>query len=592
MKIAIAQINPIIGDFNYNFDKIMNFADRAKQLSCDLIVFPELVVTGYPPRDLLEKKDFVEANLKCLDKLINSIHGIGVICGFVDKNPDKEGKALYNSAALFENSVLLHQVKKRLLPNYDVFDDGRYFEPGLSCESYTYKGRRIGLTICEDIWNERDIIKKRIYHLDPVSLLIQDGADLIINISASPFYVGKSKLKTDMLGSIAGKYNVPLLYVNQVGGNDSILFDGLSAAFDQHGQIKARACDFKEDIVVFDTEPQKREHSPKLAAGLASESENSKLPYGRRFPADCCVDLQSSKGFEENIHSISGSDTESILKALILGTRDYATKCGFSKVVLGLSGGIDSALTAYIATKAMGRENVLVVSMPSMYTAEENINDAEKLAENLGIELKEIPIEDLFREFTKLVSPSFNESKPTVAEQNIQARIRGTILMAFSNMHGSLLLSTGNKSELSVGYCTLYGDMSGGLAVIADVPKTIVYDIARFINSEKEYIPQSIIERAPSAELKPGQTDQDDLPPYEILDTILNGYIEDLKGIDELVEMGFERSLVEDVVRKVDQNEYKRRQAALALKVTSKAFGDGRRYPLAQGYRGIRGLGD
>jgi len=554
MKIAIAQINPIIGDFNYNFDKIMNFAGRAKQLSCDLIVFPELVITGYPPRDLLEKKDFVEANLKCLNKLINSIHGIGVICGFVDKNPDKEGKALYNSAALFENNVLLHQVNKRLLPNYDVFDDGRYFEPGLSCESYTYKDRRIGLTICEDIWNDRDIIKKRIYHLDPVSLLIQDGADLIINISASLFYVGKSKLTTDMLGSIAGKYNVPLLYVNQVGGNDSILFDGLSAAFDQHGQTKARAFDFKEDIIVFDTE--------------------------------------SSKGFKENIHSISGSDTESMLNALILGTRDYATKCGFSKVVLGLSGGIDSALTAYIATKAMGRENVLAVSMPSMYTAEENINDAEKLAENLGIELKEILIEDLLREFTKLVSPSFKESKPTVAEQNIQARIRGTILMAFSNMHGSLLLSTGNKSELSVGYCTLYGDMSGGLAVIADVPKTIVYDIARFINSEKECIPQSIIERAPSAELKPGQTDQDDLPPYEILDTILNGYIEDLKGIDELVEMGFERSLVEDVVRRVDQNEYKRRQAAPALKVTSKAFGDGRRYPLAQRYTRIRGLGD
>ena len=530
----------------------MNFADRAKQLSCDLIVFPELVITGYPPRDLLEKKDFVEANLKCLNKLIESIHGIGVICGFVDKNPDKEGKALYNSAALFENSVLLHQVKKRLLPNYDVFDDSRYFEPGLSCESYTYKGRRIGLTICEDIWNDRDIIKKRIYHLDPVSLLIQDGADLIINISASPFYVGKNKLKTDMLGSIAGKYNVPLLYVNQVGGNDSILFDGLSAAFDQHGQIKARACDFEEDIVVFDTEPQKREHSP-----------------------------------EENLHSISGSDTESILKALIMGTRDYATKCGFSKVVLGLSGGIDSALTAYIATKAMGRDNVLAVSMPSMYTAEENINDAEKLAENLGIELKEIPIEGLFREFTRLLSPSFNESNPTVAQQNIQARIRGTILMAFSNMHGSLLLSTGNKSELSVGYCTLYGDMSGGLAVIADVPKTIVYDIARFINSEKEYIPQRIIEKTPSAELKPNQTDQDDLPPYEILDPVLNGYIEELKGIDELVKMGFERSLVEDVVRRVDQNEYKRRQAPPALKVTSKAFGDGRRYPLAQGYTGL-----
>ncbi|MDO9567389.1 MAG: NAD+ synthase [Candidatus Desulfaltia sp.] len=554
MKIAIAQINPIIGDFNHNFNKIMNFADRAKQLSCDLIVFSELVVTGYPPRDLLEKKDFVEANLKCLDKLIESIHGIGVICGFVDKNPDKEGKGLYNSAALFENSVLLHQVKKMLLPNYDVFDDGRYFEPGSSCKSYLYKGSRIGLTICEDVWNDRDIIKKRIYHSDPVASLIKDGANLIINISASPFCVGKNEFRINMLSSISGKYNVPLIYANQVGGNDSIIFDGLSAAFDQYGHIKARASDFEEDMVVFDTD--------------------------------------SSKGFEENIHSISGSYTESILNALILGTRDYATKCGFSKVVLGLSGGIDSALTAYIATRAMGCENVLTVSMPSMYTSQENINDAEKLAKNLGIDLKEIPIEGLFREFTRLFSPSFKESDPTVAQQNIQARIRGTILMAFSNMHGSLLLSTGNKSELSVGYCTLYGDMNGGLAVIGDVPKTIVYDIARFINSEKEYIPQSIIERAPSAELKPDQTDQDDLPPYEILDSVLNGYIEELKGINELVDMGFERSLVEDVVHRVDKNEYKRRQAALALKVTSKAFGDGRRYPLAQGYRGIKGLRD
>ncbi len=553
MKIAIAQINPVIGDFNHNYNKIMDFAEKAKQISCDLIIFPELAVTGYPPRDLLEKEDFVEANLNYLDKLIESIHGIGVICGFVDKNPDKEGKSLFNSAVLFENSVLLHHAQKRLLPNYDVFDDGRYFEPGLSCQSYSYKGRRIGLTVCEDVWNDRDIIKKRIYRLDPVSLLVQDGADLIINISASPFCVGKNAFRTDMLGSIARKYNVPVIYANQVGGNDGILFDGMSAAFDQHGQIKARASDFKEDIVVFDTE--------------------------------------SSKGFEKNLHSIAGSDTESILKALIMGTRDYATKCGFSKVVLGLSGGIDSALTAYIATKALGRDNVLAVSMPSIYTSQENIKDAEELAENLGIKLKEVRIDGLFREFIKLVSPSFNENNPTVAQQNIQARIRGTILMAFSNMHGSLLLSTGNKSEVSVGYCTLYGDMNGGLAVIADVPKTIVYDIACFINSEKEYIPRNIIKKAPSAELKPDQTDQDDLPPYEILDTILNEYIENFRGTDELVKMGYKRSLVEDVVRRVDKNEYKRRQAAPALKVTSKAFGEGRRYPLAQRYTRMPGDG-
>jgi NAD+ synthetase len=349
-----------------------------------------------------------------------------------------------------------------------------------------------------------------------------------------------------MFGSMARKHGVPLIFANQVGGNDSVLFDGISTVFDNNGNVMARACDFDEDLIVFDSQA-----------------------------------LELSKG---DLHLISNSDTESILKALVMGTRDYVTKCGFSKVVVGLSGGIDSALTACIAVKALGRENVSVVFMPSQYTSKDNFEDTEKLAENLGIALIRIPIDGIFKEFLRFLSPSFKDSEPDITEQNIQARIRGTILMGLSNKHGSLVLSTGNKSELAVGYCTLYGDMTGGLAVISDVPKTIVYDLARFINREKEYIPPRINSKAPSAELKPDQTDQDDLPPYEILDSILKGYIEDLKGADELAQTGFDKDIVEEVIFKVDSNEYKRHQAPPGLKVTSKAFGYGRRYPLAQRY--------
>ena len=546
MKIAIAQINPIIGDFNHNFEKIQRFADKAIELSCDLVVFSELVIPGYPPRDLLEKNDFIEANLACLNRLLSSIRGIGVICGFADKNPDDKGKPLYNSAVLFEDGNILHKVHKRLLPTYDIFDERRYFEPGRETTSYSYKGRRIGLTVCEDAWNDEDIFKRRIYSIDPVALVVQAGADLVINISASPFYVGTREFRWNMFGSMARKHGVPLIFANQVGGNDSVLFDGISTVFDNNGNVMARACDFDEDLIVFDSQ------APELSKG--------------------------------DLHLISNSDTESILKALVMGTRDYVTKCGFSKVVVGLSGGIDSALTACIAVKALGRENVSVVFMPSQYTSKDNFEDTEKLAENLGIALIRIPIDGIFKEFLRFLSPSFKDSEPDITEQNIQARIRGTILMGLSNKHGSLVLSTGNKSELAVGYCTLYGDMTGGLAVISDVPKTIVYDLARFINREKEYIPPRIISKAPSAELKPDQTDQDDLPPYEILDSILKGYIEDFKGADELAQTGFDKDIVEEVIFKVDSNEYKRHQAPPGLKVTSKAFGYGRRYPLAQRY--------
>ncbi len=546
MKIAIAQINPIIGDFKHNFDRIKHFADRAIALQCDLVVFSELVITGYPPRDLLERKDFVNANLDCLKSLISAIRGIGVICGFVDKNPAGEGNPLYNAAVLFEDGKIIHKVFKRLLPTYDIFDEQRYFEPGQESLPCSYKGQRIGLTICEDAWNDEDIFHRRIYAIDPVAQIVQAGADLVINISASPYYLGHDEFRQNMFAFMARKYQLPFLFANQVGGNDSILFDGSSSAFDKNGKVIARASDFAEDVVVFD--------STTLHAN------------------------------QNNIHKNSKSDMESVLKALVMGTHDYVSKCGFSKVVIGLSGGIDSALTACIAVMALGHENVSVVFMPSRYTSKENFEDTEKLAANLGVVLTQIPIESMFKEFLSFLSPAFKDSEPDITEQNIQARIRGIILMALSNKHGALVLSTGNKSELAVGYCTLYGDMTGGLAVISDIPKTMVYDLARFVNREKELIPSRIITKAPSAELKPDQLDQDDLPPYEILDAILKGYIEEIKGGDELVQMGFDKRVVEDVISRVDRNEYKRHQAAPGLKVTSKAFGYGRRYPLAQRY--------
>jgi len=544
MKIALAQINPTIGDYPGNTEKIMAAAEKAIGLSCDLVVFSELVVSGYPPRDLLEKKDFVDANLNYLQKLIASVKGVGVICGFVDRNTAEGGNPLFNSAVLFEDGKILHKVSKRLLPTYDVFDERRYFEPGTECTSFPYKGCRLGLTICEDIWNDREFFMKPRYPVDPVERIVNEGANLIINVAASPFYVGKQGFKRDMFLNIVKRYEVPLVYVNQVGGNDSVLFDGLSLAFDSRGTITARARDFEEDIVTFDTETH-----------------------------------------QGDIHPISESDTESILNALIMGTRDYVRKCGFSKALVGLSGGIDSALTAYVAVQALGGDNVLLVFMPSQYTNKQNFEDTKTLAANLGAELVTVPIDAEFKTLLKDLSPLLRDVATEVTGQNLQARIRGTTLMAISNKLGHLLLSTGNKSELAVGYCTLYGDMNGGLAVISDVPKTMVYEIARFINRENEVIPERIIQKPPSAELKPDQRDQDDLPPYEILDAVLKAYIEDNKTAEEIIESGFDPSIVRDIITRVDRNEYKRHQSPPGLKVTTKSFGYGRRYPIAQKYR-------
>jgi NAD+ synthase (glutamine-hydrolysing) len=544
MKIALVQINPVIGDFEHQCQCMTGHADRLKDRGCDLIVFSELAVCGYPPRDLLEQKAFVDANQSALEYLINAISGIGVVTGFVAPNPDDFGKSLFNSAVLFEDGQVLHQINKQLLPTYDVFDEHRHFEPGQPSLPIAYKGHRLGLTICEDIWNDKEVFDHRLYAVDPVDHLAQAGMDLLINISASPFFKGKIDFRDHMLSTIAAKHRIPVVFVNQVGGNDQILFDGASTVFDRLGHIVARAADFEEDLVTFDT--------------------------------------QTGRG---ECHPVSGNPIASVLHALVMGTRDYVTKCGFKKAVIGLSGGIDSALTAYIAQQALGSENVATVFMPSKYTAAHNYEDTQALAGNLDVLYTIIPIDEIFDRFIGNLVPDADPLRPGITEQNIQARIRGTLLMGISNRDGSLVLTTGNKSELAVGYCTLYGDMNGGLAVISDVPKTLVYELCRYINADAPVIPQRIIDKPPSAELAPDQIDQDDLPPYEVIDPILEGYVEQTKSSAELIRAGFDARAVEEVIRRVDQNEYKRHQAAPGLKVTPKAFGEGRRYPLAKRFR-------
>jgi NAD+ synthase/NAD+ synthase (glutamine-hydrolysing) len=541
MKIALVQINPIIGDFKGQFQTIVREAEAAKAAGCDLVVFPELALCGYPPRDLLEQRAFVEANRRCLSRLLQEIRGIGVLVGLVEINPDDTGNPLFNAAVLFEDGEILLRVNKQLLPNYDVFDERRYFEPGKPSRPIDYKGRRIGVTICEDAWNDKEVFAHRRYPVDPVDQLARDGADLLINISASPFERGKIAFRDRMLATAAERHKIPLIFVNQVGGNDHILFEGASTVFDNHGRIVARAKDFVPDRIVFDA-----------ATGSG------------------------------DLHPVSATETEAVLNALIMGTRDYVTKCGFRGAIVGLSGGIDSALVAVIAAQALGAANMATVFMPSTYTAQENYEDTRILAHNLGVKHSEIPIGPIYDAFARALVPNADPDAPGLTEQNIQARIRGTLLMGLSNRDGAMVLSTGNKSELAVGYCTLYGDMNGGLAVISDLPKTLVYEVCRHINRDREIIPRRILEKAPTAELKPNQTDQDDLPPYDVLDAVLKGYVEELRSPEELIAAGFAARTVHDVVRRVNQNEYKRQQAPPGLKVSAKAFGQGRRYPLAK----------
>jgi NAD+ synthetase len=544
LKIALAQLNPTIGDLEGNSRKIEDACRQAGKVGADLVVFSELVLTGYPPRDLLYKPDLICEGQKALESLVARIQGPAVLMGHVGKRKNGAGKGLTNSAVLFQNGRVLAQADKVLLPSYDVFDENRYFQAAHHPVIYELSGIKLGITICEDIWNFPDFYDQNIYHSNPVAELAQAGADIILNISASPYRVGRWQTRRKLGQHIVDQFKLPFVLVNQVGGNDDLLFDGHSFALSASGKVIAQAKGFEEDLIVVDLEQGKSDVRP---------------------TPEC--------------------DEEEMFRGLVMGIRDYLNKCGYSKAVVGLSGGIDSAVVAAIAVEALGAESVMGISMPSQYTASQSISDAERLAGNLGLSFSVVAIQELFEQYKKSLSPLFSGMAEDVTEENIQARIRGNILMAVSNKLGSMVLSTGNKSEMSVGYCTLYGDMAGGLSVISDVPKMKVYALAHWINRDKEIIPQAIIERPPTAELKPNQTDQDSLPPYEVLDPLLEGYVEKHWSVERLIKEGYDAEVVRQVARMVDSNEYKRNQAAPGLKVTAKAFGSGRRNPIAQKFR-------
>ena len=556
MKICLAQINPTIGAFKQNAGKIGKFIDTARKRGAELVIFPEMSVVGYPPKDMLELSGFVENNLKALEEVKSSVTGISAIVGFVDRNVGRRGKALYNAAAFIKNRKIVSRHYKSLLPTYDVFDEDRYFEPTQNISIAKISGRKFGISICEDAWWADVVWPGTIHHKDPVECMVRQGAEIIINIAASPFTIDKQDARLEMLTGHAKRYNVPIIFVNQIGGNDDLVFDGNSLVINKKGIIVDRASDFKEDLLMVEFKG-----SDVIAGGSKSKSIKKEPRY-----------------------SVGEGGIESVYKALVLGTRDYVRKCGFKKAVIGLSGGIDSAVTAVIAVKALGRGKVLGVTMPSIFSSKGSVEDSMVLAERLGIDCKVIPIKSVYNAYTKTLSGVFEGLPFDVTEENLQARIRGKILMAISNKCGYLVLTTGNKSELAVGYCTLYGDMCGGLAVISDIPKTMVYGLAAYINRRKEIIPTETIEKPPSAELRPNQKDGDSLPPYDILDGVLRAYVEELKDVSDIVEMGYDKSLVKDIISKVDRNEYKRKQAAPGLKVTTKAFGTGRRMPLAQRY--------
>jgi NAD+ synthase (glutamine-hydrolysing) len=541
MKIALAQFNPTIGDFEGNTSRIIELAREAKSGGAELALFSELCLCGYPPQDLIERPSFTERNLQKLALLAQSIP-LPSIVGYVGKAQDDTGKPVANCAGLIADGRILFEQRKMLLPTYDVFDESRYFQPADSQYVFPLHGAKLGITICEDVWNDKNFWRQRLYERDPVTELMGKGSDIILNLSSSPYTLDKRELRHDMLRAIAVERKVPVAYVNQVGGNDSLVFDGSSIAFMPDGRVAALAKSFEEDLVFFD--------SASGAGDIRCQPKN---------------------------------ELEAAFRALVLGTRDYVRKCGFRRVVVGLSGGIDSALVAAIATNALGRENVLGVSMPGPYSSEGSRNDARRLAENLGIELLVLPIGETFHSYRNTLSSAFAGMPEDVAEENIQARIRGNLLMALSNKFNSLVLSTGNKSEMAVGYCTLYGDMAGGLAVISDVPKTMVYALAELVNCKRELIPREIITKPPSAELRPNQVDQDTLPPYDTLDRILKAYVEDLRSPEDIADLtGYSLDLVRSVARMVDSAEFKRKQAPPGLKVTSKAFSVGRRFPIAQ----------
>jgi NAD+ synthetase len=540
MKIGFAQINPTVGDLKGNFEKIIGAYERLAAAGAELVITPELAITGYPPQDLVFKSQFVPQNLEMLERLQTRMGDAGLLVGYVERNQGR-GKPFHNAAALLQSGTPMAKTHKSLLPTYDVFDEDRYFEPARSVAPLIFRGKKIGVTICEDIWTEH-YLPRPLYDIEPVRSLVEQGAEIVLNLSASPFSLNKPAVRREMVSTLARTYRRAICYCNAVGGNDQLVFDGNSIAVNSAGELIAQLPGFRTSEEIIDTD--------------ATEPLQLHL-------ADTSADL---------------------FAALSLGVLDYLTKCNFKSAVLGLSGGIDSAVVAAVAVDALGPENVLGVSMPSPYSSRGSIDDALALARNLGIKCFQIPIANAFAAFKAQFGEIFAGLPEDTTEENMQSRLRGMILMALSNKFGHLLLTTGNKSELAVGYCTIYGDMAGGLAVISDVPKTMVYQLSRWINRDHEVIPVSTIEKPPSAELKPGQTDQDSLPPYDVLDEILRLYVEENLSARDIVAHGFDEKTVRWVQRRVDINEYKREQAAPGIKVTSRAFGVGRRMPIAQQY--------
>ena len=541
VKIALGQINPTVGDFSGNAAKIVEFTRRAQAAGAGLILFPELSVCGYPPRDLVERSSFVAHNREWAERIAAETRGVAVICGLVTPADADAGKTVMNSAALLMDGKIAFIQSKMLLPTYDVFDEMRNFAPARKQDLFPFCGNRMALTICEDAWNDKQFWSRRLYTVDPVESLIQAGGNFVLNISASPFWIGKREFRRDMLASIARQHKVPVALVNQVGGNDSLVFDGSSLVLNREGKVIAQGRSFEEDLIYFDSQT------------LTGE-----------------------------MHEQTPGDEASAYSALVLGTRDYIQKCSFRKAIVGLSGGIDSALTAVIAADAVGAANVIGVGMPGPYSSQGSIDDARDLARNLGIRFELLSINPAYEAYREILRDVFSGCPEDVTEENIQSRARGALLMALSNKFGAIVLSTGNKSELGVGYCTLYGDMVGGLAVISDVPKTLVYRLSAYVNSKLPVIPQASLEKPPSAELRPDQKDSDSLPPYEVLDAILEDYIEDSHCAEQIAtDRKFDIELVRRVIRMVDRAEYKRQQAAPGIKISPKAFGYGRRFPIA-----------
>jgi NAD+ synthase (glutamine-hydrolysing) len=549
MKIALAQLDSTVGDFAGNLAKMKQAHARAGSEQAELCVFSELAFCGYPPRDLLHHADFITKNTRALEELAAATRsGPAILVGFVEARQG-EGAPLYNSAALYAKGKRVGVHRKALLPTYDVFDEDRYFEPAREVHPIEWEGQRLGVTICEDVWNDSGFWPRRRYGFDPVESLAKQGAEILINLSASPYTIGKIELRMRMMARSAARHGLPLVCVNAIGGNDELIFDGSSFVVDKEGALQLALPSFEEGFAVWDSD------APAQTAARPSER---------------------TLGLDERAAQAH--------PALVLGLRDYVYKCGFETVLLGLSGGIDSALTAALAVEALGADKVAGFALPSRYSSDHSRSDAEDLAQRLGIEFHELSIEQPYASCLGVLEPLFRGLPMDVAEENIQARIRGVLLMALSNKRGSLLLTTGNKSELAVGYCTLYGDMSGGLAVLSDVPKTLVYALSRHINRSQEIIPQSTLDKSPSAELRPDQWDTDSLPEYEILDRILELYVEERAPVDQILAEGFDAEVVQDLIRLIQRNEYKRRQAAPGLKITSKAFGLGRRYPIAARY--------